>query len=206
MKLTSQQLNELKAPLAVLIVVAIAGAGLVTWTRNMIAQGTRSLEAQETQLREARTRFQRSGDERDLIVRYMTPYQELRGRGLIGPEARINWLDALRLTNQQARLYGAEYQVGTQQPYAYAQEFNAVRLGMAQSLMKLNLRLAHEGELMRFFGMLESQNVGTFDINQCVLERTTGTPTPASTQQPNVRAECELAWITLNPEPTERKP
>jgi len=204
MKISGRHLDSLKAPLAVLAVVAIAGAGVVSWTRTQIAQDQRALTAQENQLKEARNRFQRSGDERDLIVKFMGPYQELRVRGLIGPEQRINWLDALRVSNQQAQLFGAEYQVSTQQPYPYAQEFNAAKLGMAQSLMKLNLRLAHEGELMRFFRLLDSQNAGTFDINQCVFERAgTSVLTP---QQPNLRVECELAWITFNPEPAERKP
>lgn len=205
MKLSGRHLDSLKAPLALLVIVAVAGAGAVSWTRTLIVQDQRTLSAQENQLKEARNRFQRSGDERDLIVKFMPPYQELRTRGLIGPEQRINWLDALRVSNQQAQLFGAEYQVSTQQPYPYAQEFNATRLGMAQSLMKLNLRLAHEGELMRFFRLLDGQHAGIFDINQCVLERTgTSTLTP---QQPNLRVECELAWITLNPERAEeRKP
>lgn len=204
MKLSTRHLDSLKAPLAAMVIVAIAGAGLVSWTRTTIVQDQRALSAQESQLREARTRFQRSGDERDLIVKFMGPYQALHARGLIGPEQRINWLDALRVTNQRTELFGADYQVSTQQPYPYAQEFNAATLGMAQSLMKLTLRLAHEGELMRFLRMLDSQNAGTFDINQCVLERIgSTTPTP---QQPNLRAECELAWITFNPEPAERKP
>lgn len=205
MTLTGRHLDALKAPLAVLAVVVIAGAAAVSWTRAEITKGQRALSAQENVLKEARTRFQRSGDERDLIVRFLPSYQELRNRGLIGPEQRINWLDALRNTNQQARLFGAEYQVSTQQAYPYAQELNAARLGMAQSIMKLNLRLAHEGELMRFFRQLENQNAGAFDINECVLERASAAATPFNAQ-PNLRAECELAWITINPEPMERKP
>ena len=75
---------------------------------------------------------------------------------------------------------------------------------MAQSVMKLTLRLAHEGELMRFLRLLEDQNVGIFDVNQCILERTAGASSPRV--QPSLSAECELAWITINPEPTERRP
>jgi len=136
----------------------------------------------------------------------MGPYHDLRSRGLIGPERRINWLDALRLSDQQAQLFGAEYQISTQQPYPYAQDLNAPKLGMAQSVMKLSLRLAHEGELMRFFRLLEGQNVGAFEINQCVLDRSASFADAAPRAQPNLRAECELAWITINPEPVERKP
>ncbi|MCC6534021.1 MAG: hypothetical protein IT531_15840 [Burkholderiales bacterium] len=205
MKFSSRYLDSLKAPLALLALVVIAGTGMVYWTRAEIAKNALTLAGQEAQLKEARNRFQRSGDERDLIVRFLGPYQELRARGLIGPEQRINWLDALRIANEQARLFGAEYQVSTQQPYPYAQELNAARLGMAQSVMKLSLRLAHEGELMRFFRLLEQHNAGAFDVNECVLERATAAEGVFSAQ-PNLRAECELAWITINPETLERKP
>jgi hypothetical protein len=204
MSLSSRHFNALKLPLAILAIVAIAGAGAVSWTRAQIKQAERTLAAQEAQLKEARSRFQRSGEERDLIVRFLPPFQALRTRGLIGPEERINWVEALRNANQQAQMFGAEYQISTQQPYPYAQELNAPRLGMAQSLMKLNLRLAHEGELMRFFRLLERQNAGAFDINQCVLQRINAGSEGSG--QPNLRAECELAWITINPAPAEHRP
>ncbi len=204
MSLSSRHLAALKLPLAVLAIVAIAGAGAVSWTRAQIKQAERTLAAQEAQLKEARSRFQRSGEERDLIVRFLPPFQELRTRGLIGPEERINWVEALRNANHQAQMFGAEYQITTQQPYPYAQELNAARLGMAQSLMKLSLRLSHEGELMRFFRLLERQNAGAFDINQCVLQRIN--PGADGGAQANLRAECELAWVTINPAPAEHKP
>jgi hypothetical protein len=203
--LTARHLNALKLPFAVLLIVGIAGAGAVSWTRAQIKQAERTLAAQEAQLKEARSRFQRSGEERDLIVRFLPAFEELRKHGLIGPEERINWLEALRTANQKAQMFGAEYQISTQQPYPYAQELNAARLGMAQSLMKLNLRLVHEGELMRFFELLQNQNVGAFDINQCVLQRVNNGTEPGAAQ-PNVRAECELAWITMNPPQMDHKP
>jgi hypothetical protein len=204
MMLTSRHLNALKLPLAALAIAAIAGAGAVAWTRAQIKQGERTLSAQEAQLKEARSRFQRSGEERDLIVRFLPAFQELRTRGLIGPETRINWLEALRTANQQGQMFGADYQINTQQPYPYAQELSAARLGLAQSVMKLNLRLAHEGELMRFFRLLEAQNAGAFDINQCVLQRVNIGSDGAG--QPHLRAECELAWITMNPAAMDHKP
>lgn len=205
MTFNSRHLTELKAPLVLLVAVVMGSAAFISWTRSEMVKSERALAAQENQLREARSRFQRSGDERDLIVRYTPPYEALRKQGLIGPEQRINWLDALRTTNQQTRLFGVEYQVSTQQAYPYAQELNAPKLGMAQSLMKLSLQLVHEGELLRFFRQLDAQGAGAFDINECVMERASPADAPLGAQ-PNLRAECELAWITLNPEPLERKP
>lgn len=205
MMLSSRHLDAVKGPLLVLTAVVLCSASAISWTRTQIQKDERLLAGQQGQLREAQNRFQRSGDERDLIVRYKPPYEALREEGLIGPEQRINWLDALRTTNQETRLFGAEYQISTQQPYPYAQELQAPRLGMAQSIMKLNLRLAHEGELLRFFDRLASQRAGAFDINECTVERSANADAPLNAQ-PNLRAECELAWITINPEPLERKP
>jgi hypothetical protein len=205
MTLSSRHFAAVKMPLFVLAAVVLGSAGAISWTRTQIADAERALATQQSQLREAQNRFQRSGDERDLIVRYKPLYEALRETGLIGPEQRINWLDALRTTNQETRLFGAEYQITTQQPYPHAQELNAPRLGMAQSLMKINLRLTHEGELLRFFRRLEAQRAGAFDINECLLERSASADAPLAAQ-PNLRAECELAWITINPEPQERRP
>lgn len=205
MIVSSRHLDAVKVPLLVLAAVVLGSAGAISWTRTQIQKDERLLLGQQGQLREAQNRFQRSGEERDLIVRYKPPYEALREEGLIGPEQRINWLDALRTTNQDTRLFGAEYQISTQQPYPYAQELQAPRLGMAQSIMKINLRLAHEGELLRFFGRLAKQRAGAFDINECILERAANPDAPLNAQ-PNLRAECELAWITINPEPLERKP
>jgi hypothetical protein len=205
MKLSTRLLQALKLPLAALLIVGVSGASAVSWTRNQIKQHERTLAAQERQLAEARSRFQRSGEERDLIVRYLPQYHELRSRGLIGPEERISWLEALRAANDEANMFGTAYQISTQQAYAYANEFGAQQLGMAQSVMKLNLRLAHEGELMRFFRMLDRQKAGAFDINQCVLQRA-ATPSENLALQPHLSAECELAWITLNPAPPDHKP
>jgi len=109
-------------------------------------------------------------------------------------EQRINWLDGLRLANQQADLFGVDYQIGTQRAYPFAAEFNPGQIELNQSLMQLRFRLLHEGDLLRFFDALARQNAGIFTIDQCLLRRidTRG----VIRYQPNVNAECELSWIT----------
>jgi hypothetical protein len=69
--------------------------------------------------------------------------------------------------------------------------------------MKLNFRLLHEGDLMRFFNILSTKGVGLFHLNQCKLERLDSNATTVRFQ-PNLRAECNLTWITLNPADSTR--
>ncbi len=97
----------------------------------------------------------------------------------------------------KTQLFGVDYQISTQQPYPYASELDPGQLTLYQSVMKINLRLPHEGDLMRFLGTLAQQGAGVFSVNQCVIERI---DTGGSIRyQPNLRADCELAWITITP-------
>ena len=197
--MNQEDLQALKAPLIVLLVVLLAGAGAIYHSNRVMKDARQQLAQQQTQLKDARTRLQKSGDERDVIVRYLDRYRQLERAGVIGEEQRINWLDALRLANQQADLFGVDYQIGTQTSYPHAGAYNPGQISLNQSVMRLQFRLLHEADLMRFLGALSRQGGGLFTVDQCVLRRidTRG----VIRYQPNLTAECELAWITATVDP-----
>ena len=186
--------EALRTPLLVLLAVLVAGAGAIFYTDRLLTSERRQLLQQQGQLKQAHVRLQKSGDERDIIVLYLDRYRQLERAGFVGEEQRINWLDGLRLANQQADLFGVDYQIGTQKAYPFAAEFNPGQIELNQSLMQLRFRLLHEGDLLRFFDALARQNAGIFTVDQCLLRRidTRG----VIRYQPNVNAECELSWIT----------
>jgi len=186
--------EALRTPLLVLLAVLVAGAGAVFYSDRLLTSERQQLLQQQGQLKQAHVRLQKSGDESDIIVLYLDRYRQLERTGFVGEEQRINWLDGLRLANQQADLFGVDYQIGTQKAYPFAAEFNPGQIELNQSLMQLRFRLLHEGDLLRFFDALARQNAGIFTIDQCLLRRidTRG----VIRYQPNVNAECELSWIT----------
>ena len=102
----------LRTPLLVLLVVLVAGASAIFYSDRMLASERRQLLQQQGQLKQAHVRLQKSGDERDIIVLYLDRYRQLERTGFVGEEQRINWLDGLRLANQQADLFGVDYQIG----------------------------------------------------------------------------------------------
>ena len=190
-------LLALKAPLVTLITVIVIGASLHYYIDFALTKAKRELAQQNSNLRDARARLQKARDENVIIERYLNNYQYLQQIGFIGDEQRINWLDALRFTNQQRRLFGVNYQIGAQQPYPYASELDPGQLTLHQSVMKVTVRLLHEGDLIPFLGMLAQQRAGVFSVDQCTMERVD--ISGSARNQPNVRADCELAWITLRP-------
>ncbi len=194
-------LRALKAPLITLGAVVAIGIGLHYYIDFELTRAKRDLAQQQIKLRSARAQLQKARDDNAIIARYLNPYQNLQRIGLIGDEQRINWLDALRNANQQGRLFGVTYQIGSQQPYPYAGELDPGQLTLHQSVMKVTVRLLHEGDLIPFLGTLAAQRVGVFSVDQCTMERIdTG---GSARNRFNVRADCELAWITLRPPATE---
>ena len=188
-------LQALRNPLLVLAAVALLGALSIYYSSRMMIAAGQQLAQQQLQLKEARTRLQKSGEEKDIIVRYIDRFRQLERGGFVGEEQRINWLDGLRLANQQTDLFGVDYQIGVQGGYAFASEFNPGTLKLNQSVMRVRFRLLHEGDLARFLSSLANQDTGIFTVDQCWLRRIdTG---GVIRYQPNVNAECELSWITI---------
>lgn len=201
----AEDIKALQIPLITLACSMLIAAGAIYYTDALLEHSLQKLSQEKKQLQEARTRLQRSGEEKELIVQYLGSYQQLERSGFAGEEKRINWLDGLRLANHQAELFGVDYDISTQKPYPYAAEFSPAPLTLAESVMKLRLRLLHGEDLMRFFTALERQNAGLFLIDECRVRRIdTG---GVIRYQPNLTAECELSWITARPgSASEKKP
>lgn len=195
--MNAEELKALRVPLVLLLVVIAAAAGAIYYTDLLRKQAQTTLVRAQAQLREAQTRMQRSGDEKFIIVQYVDKYRQLENAGFIGEEQRINWIDAMRNANARTDLFGVSYEIGAQQPYAHAAELAPGSIALKQSRMKLDFRLLHEGDLLRFFDALREQGAGLFHLDQCTLRRTD--PGTTLRYQPNIAANCELAWITATP-------
>lgn len=201
--MTSAELKTLRTPAVVLLLVAIIGLGTVYYSELMVKQARQQLAQQERQLKEARNQLYQSGEEREIITRYLDRYLQLQRIGFVGEEQRINWLDGLRVANQATELFGVDYQISEQRAYAYATEFSPGQIELHQSIMKLRFGLLHEGDLTRFFNALAQAGAGIFYIDQCVIKRID--IGAALRYQPNLAAECELSWVTARPAGGEKK-
>ncbi|MGZ5093153.1 MAG: hypothetical protein ACXWIP_18370 [Burkholderiales bacterium] len=198
--MTRDDIEALRIPLIVLAVTLILTAGLVYFSAKVLETAQRGLTQRETQLREARLRIQNAGEEKEMIGRYLGTYQQLARAGLVGDEQRINWLDSLRMANEQAGIFGVEYDISAQRPYAYASEFNAGQLLLQESLMRLRFSLLHEEDLPRFFNALAQGSGGFFTIDHCVIRRLRSGDADKGLQfEPHLAAECELRWLTVKP-------
>ena len=108
--MNADDLKALRNPLILLAIIAAAGAAAILYLDQTLAGLRRDLTQQTNQMRDARTKLQRSGDEKQIIVRFLPSYQNLEKIGFAGEEQRLNWVEGLRLSNQRSEEHTSELQ------------------------------------------------------------------------------------------------
>ena len=198
MQLTSKDLSAMKMPMLALAIALSVSFAMVAFSSNRHEQSEKQYRDQLSALQEARTRYQRSGQERETVIHYLMAYRELEKIGFVGTEQRLNWVESLRLANAQAGLLGVEYQLAAQEPFPNPAKDNPVGDRVKHSRMRLSFGVLHEGDLLRLFRALLAQQPGLYALNSCSLDRAgrQGAPVP---RQANLTAECELSWLTIDP-------
>lgn len=203
MKLTSKDLGAMKMPAIALAIAAVASFALIGFTSNQLTQAEVQYRDQLAALQEARTRYQRSGEERETVMHYVEAYRKLEQIGFVGTEQRLNWVESLREANARAGLFGVDYQMTAQQPYPYVPKDNPIGNRIKQSQMKLSFGVLHEGDLTRLFKALSAQQPGLFALTGCSLDRA-GRQGPPLPRQANLSAQCDLSWVTIDPGKNEQ--
>lgn len=198
MKLSGADWQALRYPLLALLAALLLGAALVFFTRQGLNQAGAQLAKQEQALREARDRLHKSGEEKDKILRYRAAYIDLQQRGFVGEEQRINWVDALRAASLNLKMFGVSYQIEAQQPYGAPLGMDVSPYRVRQSVMKISLGLLHEEDLMRFMQALTAQQAGIFMLRECSLQRQGAGRAESLKVQPNLQADCSLAWLSIS--------
>jgi hypothetical protein len=198
MRLTTKDLGAMRKSLLALAIALAASFAMVTFTSNQHSQSEKQYRNQLTALREARNRYQRSGDERQTVTHYLQAYRELEKSGFVGAEQRLTWVESLRAANARAGLFGVDYQLSAQESFPYVAKVNPVGDRVKHSRMRLSFGVRHEGDLTRLFQALSAQQPGLYALNSCSLDRggRKGPPVPG---QANLTAECELSWLTIDP-------
>jgi hypothetical protein len=196
--------STLMLPLLVFTGVLLAVTGAVKFTQGKAEDAQRKFSTQQAQLRDAQTRVQKSGMEKELIIRYLPGYRQLGAIGFVGEEQRINWLDALRTVNQKGELFGVDYDISPRRPYPRASALAPGQMNIMQSMMKLRFQMLHEEDLPKFLDLLSSQQAGLFLVDQCTIKRTASAQTMRF--QPNLTADCQLSWITAHPAASSGNP
>jgi hypothetical protein len=160
----------------------------------------------------AYSRYAHVDNEKRDIRNFQQRYIELRARGLIGEEKRLEWVDAIRQAQEQQRLLPLSYEIDPQQPVRLESALDLGDYQLQGSRMRLHMDLLHEMDLFNFFADLRER--GFFAVQDCAIKRLgviagagglagAAGPTGAAgtAAGPTLGADCTLNWITMTPLP-----
>ena len=193
MKLTRSDLPKLWLPLlATLALISIAG--LLAWATHLEAdkaEGERNAAASaknqiEQRLRQVRTEEQEIKERTQRL-------QQLQDAGITGEERRLDWMETLRDAHHALAIPGMNYEFGAQTTLDNADDSTQTWFS---SPLRLQLRLVHEEDLLRFLARTQKDAKALVIVRSCKLS-----PLPRQTDGREAMgqfgAECEIQWLTV---------
>lgn len=143
----------------------------------------------------ARQSFVHVEAEKQDIRLYQPLFLDLRRRGFVGSENRLEWVEAIRQIQEARRLLPLTYQIEPQQPYKLAGKVATGDYLLRGSRMTVHLDLLHEMDLFHFLGDLRQR--GVFTVQDCAIRRAASAGN--APLAPGLTADCTLNWLTLTP-------
>jgi len=174
------------------VTAMVTVAAVVTSYWKLYEARQQELQAQGTRDGERR-RFLHVEAEKQDIRTYQPLYVELRRRGFVGTENRLEWVEAIRQIQEARRLLPLTYQIEPQQPYRLAGPVATGDYQLRGSRMQVHMDLLHELDLINF--LVDLRQRGVFTVQDCAIKRTASAGnTPLA---PALTADCTLNWLTL---------
>jgi len=197
MKLEKKDWQTLQTPIFILAAVTAAVISLFTAAQYFNTNQEQALLNQQNQLNAARQRYQSSGAEKAMITEYLPRYQALIIKGFVGEERRIEWVEALREQHKNHKLFGIKYGISHQEKYTPVFAANLGGFTLNRSVMKLDLDMLHEGDLLQLTESLNTKNTAPFILRDCEITRLNPAGQISNQLIANLHAQCELDWLTL---------
>ncbi len=196
MTLTQQDWRRLRLPMLSLGLALVLIGLLVSFADRYRLENEQAMQTQQNMLNQARQKYQSSGIEKDTIVQYLPKYNELIYNGFVGEERRIEWIETLRQIHAQHKLFSIDYKINLQEDYKPTFLGNLGNFILHRSIMRLDLDMLHEGDLLTLLDELHAQPT-PFIVRDCELKRTTNAAINLNNLSANLKASCEIDWLTL---------
>lgn len=196
MTLSPQDWRRLRFPILALGGVLVIVGLLVSLADQYRSKNETVVQTQQNLLNQARSKFQSSGLEKETITQYLPIYNDLLVKGFVGEERRIEWVESLRQIHAQHKLFSIDYQIGLQEDYKPSFIPNMGAFVLHRSTMKLDMNMLHEGDLLNLLDGLHEQTT-PFIVRECDIKRPVGAAVNTKNLTSNLKASCEIDWLTL---------
>ena len=195
MNFTREDLQKLGAPLVLALALLAAGGAFVWSANDARAKALFRLSAAQAERKQTAERLARIAEEEREVHEKLDVYKQLKRLHILGEEQRLEWADAITRIRRDRELLDLSYRVDRQKVLKSVAGKPAT-VDFYASLMRVQLDLLHEEDLLRFLADLRASGNAYYAVKSCNLTRT-GLAATGTSMTPRLRAVCEIDLITL---------
>ena len=196
MKFGAKDLKGLRLPIAVCLVLCLAGVAS-DFAANRYHQDTKKQGAAISAKRtEVQGKLDRANEEEREIKANLEQYRALVARGIIGEEKRLDWIDALTAIKNERQLFNISYSIAPQKGLDYPGFGASSGVYFMASRVKIELQLLHEEDLLNFIDDLAKRSKLYLSTRSCDIQRS-ARGSGGTTLAPRLKADCVFDLITV---------
>ena len=194
---STTDLKRLQWNIALLIFLALAGAGIVLASIKFREVADKALKEATASQSEIKSKLARANDEESELREKIIRYNAMDQHGILGEEHRLDWIEQIRKVKENRKLLDIQYELAPQKPIdAKIVPPAGNGFEVLSSPMKLELPLLHEMDLLNFLNDLNANVQAYLRLRNCSIERIPG-QAAAKGPTAQLKAACELDWITI---------
>ena len=180
------------------VCTSILLCGVILYSSSEYADSTqKNRRIAQSQLNDARNRLTMARQDMENLSVFSQEYDTLEKAEVIGDDHRLDWIEGLEKLRNQNLVIDFRYNIAPQKNYAPQPVLDSGNFDIHYSEMKLQFDLLHEGQLLKFFDALRSQNKGWYQLEGCSMQRVATQKLSSATAPAQIKAECSGGWITL---------
>jgi len=195
MKAADIEWSMLRGALIGLAIAVAVSVGMLAASYQFWESTDKSLKSVQSQLRASRTKYRTVDDQEAMIAAFYPRFVELEGKGIIGSERRLNWIENLSRADENLKLPSLAYSIDTQAPFTAEFPLASGAFRLYASQMNLTLGLLHGQDLFSLLGTLEENAEGIYSVDRCSLSRRRDVP--GSPREAHLTSSCQLRWFTI---------
>ena len=197
MNVSRDDLKRLRVPLALALLLSALGAACLTTSGYYLDEAKSAREASRLARIGAQERMAKVSEEEREIRENLVHFEQMRGRGMLGDQNRIDWIESIARIKNSRKLFEIRYNIEAQRPLDYPGVVATGAADFVVSRMRLNMLLLHEGDLLNFLADLQAAGKGHVSVRRCLVTRIERGPSSATALQPRLRAECQVDLVSV---------
>jgi hypothetical protein len=195
MNVKRAELRKLVLPAIAFMAMIGAGIALIWHAGQVLHRDRQELAGARAERQQATRRLNSIAEEEREVNRNIEVYRQLKQLNVIGPERRLEWVDAMARIRASRELLDLRYRVERQRLIASAAG-KPSNVDFYASTMKVELALLHEGDLLGFLADLRASGNAYYSVQRCAMART-GQAATGISLVPRLRANCDIDLITI---------